>query len=382
MLLIAVIALYEIMSMVWPLQIEKIWKVLLSTLLLTAAFKEVIFRYLGGKMFFAPLLPRWLILTGALMFNFFVLALFLAVLKDVIWLTWKFCRALGMTSRSFPAGEASLFAAAIALFLTLYGTWEAIRVPDVTVHDVYLPGLAKEFEGTKIVLLVDLHASALNRKPFIQSIVDKTNILSPDIILIPGDFVDGPVEERKNDLEPLSTLNAALGVFGSSGNHEYYSGYEEWKKQLSKYGVMILENEHVMLTSNDSNLVIAGIPDQQGANLKGNGTLSFEAPNVEKALQGAPNNAPVILMAHRPETVKKNAQAGIALQVSGHTHGGLMPFIGQLIAFFNGGYIRGWYNVGTTNLYVSRGTSLWSGFPMRLMDPAEITLFVLHSQEK
>jgi len=55
-----------------------------------------------------------------------------------------------------------------------------------------------------------------------------------------------------------------------------------------------------------------------------------------------------------------------------------MPILDSIVARFNGGYVRGWYDVGTMKLYVSRGTSLWNGFPMRLLDPAEITLLVLH----
>ena len=364
------ICAYEAFSLILPLRLHLGWKIVCVALLLAAAFKNNLFQQFGGGMFFAPELPRWAMLAGALLYNLLVLALFLALFKDAFRLLWR----LGLRRWSFPSSAASLAVLVSAAVLTLYGTWEAVRVPDVTREDVLIPGLPQEFDGMQAALLVDLHASALNRRPLIQAIVERTNALAPDIILIPGDFVDGLVRDRKDDLGPLSQLRAPLGVWGTSGNHEYYSGYEEWVEQLEQFGVSLLENRHVVLTSGDARLTVAGVPDPQGAR------FGFAAPDLQRALQGAPEDAPVILMAHRPEGAPENAKAHVALQLSGHTHGGMMPILEQIVARFNGGYVRGWYDVGPMKLYVSRGTSLWNGFPMRLLDPAEITLFTLRSK--
>lgn len=365
------IFIYEALSLVLPLKVRLGWKLLCLGLLLIGSFKNALFQRFGGGMFFAPSLPRWAMLAGSLLYNLLVLALFLAVLKDAVWLLWKLC----LRGNPFPASAASLTVLVLAALLTVYGTWEAIRVPDVNEQVVSILGLPREFDGMRAALLVDLHASALNRRPLIQAIVDKTNALSPDIILLPGDFVDGLVRDRRDDLEPLSQLRAPLGAWGTSGNHEYYSGYEEWMEQLRGFGITMLENEHTVLASGDARLVLAGVPDQQG------GHSGFAAPDLGKALQGAPADVPIILMAHRPEAALENARGGAALQLSGHTHGGMMPILAQIVAKFNGGYVRGWYDVGPMKLYVSRGTSLWNGFPMRLLDPAEITLFTLQRVE-
>lgn len=363
---------YETFSLILPLKISVFWKVVCVALLLIGSFKNTLFQQFGGGMFFAPELPRWIMLTGSLLYNLLIVALFLAVFKDALWLLWKICAC----GRAFPAGKASLTVLTLAAVLTLYGTWEAIRVPDVERHDVFIPNLPQEFDGRTIAMMVDLHASALNHRPLIQAIVEKTNALSPDIVLMPGDFVDGLLRDRKDDLEPLKLLRAPLGVYGTSDNHEYYSGYEDWMKQLTEWGVDMLENRHVVLTSGEGQLVIAGVPDQQGDR------FGFAAANIEEALRGVPYGILIILMAHRPEAATENAKAGAALQLSGHTHGGMMPVLDSIVARFNGGYVRGWYDVGPMKLYVSRGTSLWNGFPMRLFDPAEITLLVLHSPGK
>ncbi|MBR0108582.1 MAG: metallophosphoesterase, partial [Pyramidobacter sp.] len=255
---------------------------------------------------------------------------------------------------------------------TVWGTWEAVRVPDVKYHDVEIPGLSAEFEGKKVAMLVDLHASALNRRPLFEAIVARTMAEKPDLIVMPGDFVDGPVSRREADLEPLSRLSAPLGVFASSGNHEYYSGYHAWKEQLQKFGLTWLENEHRVLSLGTGRLIIAGVPDQQG------GRMGYTAPDLKKALSGAPAGAPVILLAHRPEAARENAKGGVALQLSGHTHGGMMPGLDLIVARANKGFVKGWYDVDGMKLFNSPGTSLWNGFPLRIFDPAEITVLVLH----
>ena len=369
-LISALIFVYEALSLVLPLRLRGRWKFLIAALLLAAALRNELFQKIGGGMFFAPELPRWAMLTGALLYNFLIVALFLLLLKDAARLLWR----LWPGRRPFPGAGASLAVLAAAALLTLYGTWEAVRVPDAVTRDLLVPGLPPEFEGARVAVIVDLHASALNRRPFVQAVVDRTNALSPDLILMPGDFVDGLLRDREQDIEPLGQLKAPLGVWGSSGNHEYYSGYEDWMGRLEGLGVAMLENRHAVLTSGDGRLVLAGVPDPQS------GLFGFAPPDPDLALRSAPRGAPVILMAHRPQMAAESARAGATIQISGHTHGGQMPGLAQLIARFNAGYVRGWYDVGPMRLYVSPGASLWNGFPLRLFDPAEITLFILRGR--
>lgn len=362
-----VLLFYETLSLIYPLRVGVALKCLLFLLLAVGVLKNEIFRYLGGGLFFAPDLPYWAMLITSVLYSITVIALPFLLVKDVAWLV---ARVAGLR---FPASGAAAAAILIALPLTLWGTWEAVRVPDVVRRDVTIQGLPGNFEGKTVAVLVDLHASALNHRPFIQAIVEVTNALKPDVILMPGDFVDGHVEQRADDLEPLSQLRAPLGVYGSTGNHEYYSGYGQWEKQLRSYGVAMLDNAHVALDVDGQKIVVAGIPDQNGTR------FGYAAPDVKQALEGAPSGAPVILMSHRPGTAHDTAAAGIALQVSGHTHGGQMPFIKQVVARANEGFVRGWYTVGDMKLFNSPGTSLWNGFPIRIFDPAEITLLTLHS---
>jgi len=95
------------------------------------------------------------------------------------------------------------------------------------------------------------------------------------------------------------------------------------------------------------------------------------------ALRGAHKTWPIVLMSHRPEGALDNAKAGVDLQLSGHTHGGMIAGLNHLGKFANQGYVSGMYDVGGMRLYVSNGTALWMGFPIRLGVPAEITEFTL-----
>ena len=71
----------------------------------------------------------------------------------------------------------------------------------------------------------------------------------------------------------------------------------------------------------------------------------------------------------------------MALQLSGHTHGGMLWGLNLLVKMFNSGFVSGWYNVGKMQLYVSNGTGIWNGFPVRIGCPAEITVLTLKKQQ-
>lgn len=170
-------------------------------------------------------------------------------------------------------------------------------------------------------------------------------------------------------LLPVAELRAPLGVYGVIGNHDYPSGYRDWLRFLRSCGIRMLVNEHA--PPGDA-LTMAGVNDPMAER------KHEEAPNLPKTLAGAPADRPVVLLAHEPvfaDTAAKDKR--VSLQLSGHTHGGLFPGLAALIARYNGGYVKDLYRVGSMPLYVSPGTSLRSGMPVRLFCPAEITLITL-----
>jgi predicted MPP superfamily phosphohydrolase len=135
-------------------------------------------------------------------------------------------------------------------------------------------------------------------------------------VAIVGDLVDGTVAELGAAAAPLRDLTAPLGKFFVTGNHEYYSGYQEWIDEVGSLGIRVLRNERVALDGFD----IAGVNDATGEQ-------SGDAPDYERALGGRDPGRPVVLLAHHPSQARKAAEYGVDLQLSGHTHDGQMwPF--------------------------------------------------------
>jgi predicted MPP superfamily phosphohydrolase len=313
----------------------------------------------------------WLFGTLILLFVFLWL-------KDVGTLL---CFALGKLTGFRPAWPVaaihwSTALAATALILSAVGVWQAVRVPDVRRVEMTLDRLPAELDGFTLVQLTDLHASRLLHGEWQRGVVDKANALDADLILITGDLVDGTPANRAADVAPWRDLKARQGVLAIPGNHEYYSDYMAWMAAFPKLGVRMLRNEHVVIEKNGRALVVAGTTDENAAR------FGLPMPDVAAALAGAPKDAFVLLMAHRPKSAAKNAEAGVDLQLSGHTHGGQIAGLHFVVQAVNGGFVSGLYRVGAMQLYVSNGTGLWSGYPVRIGRPSEITRIVLRSASR
>jgi len=185
-------------------------------------------------------------------------------------------------------------------------------------------------------------------------------------------MIDGSPDALRDDITPLSELKARYGVYGVTGNHEYYFHVEQWLPVFEKLGIVMLRNEHRTLSVNGAELVIAGVPDLTAQQ------FGEVGPDSEKALEGAPDGTRVLLK-HRPSRASGNTR--VDLQLSGHTHGGHLFFLKWLIASFNGGLIEGLFDMDGTKLYVSPGTGLWPGFSIRLGVSSEITRINLRSKK-
>ena len=213
--------------------------------------------------------------------------------------------------------------------------------------------------------ITDLHIGPLLRKEWVEGVVERVRALKPDVVAITGDLVDGTVDELREHVAPLARLaEAPRGVYFSTGNHEYYSGVDEWLQYLPSLGIRPLSNERVQIAPG---LDIAGIHDPTGR--------GRYAPDLGRALDGRDARTPVVLLAHQPRQFREAARSGVALTLSGHTHGGQIWPFSWLVALVQP-YIAGLHRRGDAQLYVSRGTGFW-GPPMRVFAPAEIAVLRL-----
>ena len=371
-----VLFIYLVVSLVAFVPCRPLVKTLVTLALFTVSLKYLIYERVGGS-FIAPELPRFLLLAMEVLYSSAIILAFLLVVKDGLALLLWLSRWLG-SSWYLPFSPAirSVGLVLTALFLGIYGTWQSIRVPDVRTIEITLPKLPVSLDGFSIVQLSDIHIGPFLKGAWLRGVVAKTNALSPDLVAVTGDMIDGSPEELKDDVAPLGNLQARYGVYGITGNHEYYFRVERWLPVFAKLGITMLHNEHRILSvAGGAELVIAGVPDQAELHF-GKGSDS------KTALADTPDTVR-ILMAHRP-----NGIVGIAgksnpdLQLSGHTHGGQLFFLKWLISTFNGGLVNGLYEVDGMKLYVSPGTGIWAGFSCRLGVPSEITHIILRSLVK
>ena len=362
-----------------PLKVARWAQALLGAVLLFATQKFLIYRFVGGDSFVPDLPERFVNLTG---WTYSSSMIFFGLV--CVWSLAKFaCRPLSRTARD--GGGASAVArdrivipglAVLAMAVAGWGVWTGVRVPDIRRVEIPVTGLPAAFDGFRIVQLTDLHCSSAARKGRTAGIVAQVNALDPDLVCITGDFVDGSPAQRAEDLAPLRDLKARHGVFGCSGNHEYIYSYPAWRAVYAACGVTMLDNAHRVIEKDGARLALGGVVDFASAWK----TPGGERPDVRKAFAGAPADACRVLLQHQPQRSRRNAEHGVRLQLTGHTHGGAIRGLDLLVARMgNEGLVRGLYRLGDMALYVSPGTGQWAGFPLRLGVPAEITEIVLRS---
>jgi len=249
---------------------------------------------------------------------------------------------------------------AVVAGLSTIGIRSALSGIQIKQLDVKLRGLPQELAGFRLVQISDVHVGPLLRKDWVAHIVEQIRQLAPDLVAITGDLVDGRVHELREHVAPLAKIEARRGVYFVTGNHEYYSGVEEWYAHLPSLGVRPLRNERVEVAPG---LELAGIEDPTGA------------PDLAAALHGRDPEVALVLLAHQPRQFAEAAKRGVPLTLSGHTHGGQIWPFSWLVALAQP-YLAGLHRRGESQLYVSRGTGFW-GPPMRVFAPAEITLLRL-----
>jgi len=262
-------------------------------------------------------------------------------------------------SLAITAGVASVAATGI-------GMGQALGAPNLKHVPIRLGKLPRSMEGFKIALVSDIHLGPLLGRSHTERIVRIINSTGADMVAVVGDLVDGSVAELGHAAEPLQDLRAKHGSFFVTGNHEYFSGAEQWIEEVTTLGLTVLRNQRVEIDGLD----LAGVNDATGGG-------SGDPPDYAKALDGRDATRPVVLLAHQPVQAQQAARHGVDLQLSGHTHGGQMvPF--NLVVRLQQPIIAGLGTIDGTQVYVTRGAGFW-GPPVRFGAPPDISLVELHS---
>ncbi len=410
---------------VLPLRMSWRSKGIIALIALIAPSKSYLYLVVGGDAF-DPHIPYNLTFildlartTAIFLALLVLLRLIINVGYRLLHLNWH-CELLP-TSSLF---HAQLMVIA-SLLLACYGTSCAYSTPELKRYEFTLERLDPRLEGMKIIMLSDLHISTPTDASYIYQLVERVNASKPDLILLNGDIVDGTLAQRRPLTDLLFALKAKYGVFITSGNHEYYSNYPEWRQYFEQGGFISLDNKVVALQDQSGKLLLnlGGLTDPRAAR------YNLPTPDVTGVVQALDDRAPSLIMSHRPqyavdlaltahqinaqraraaqqatsdaaqaEVASANEQAAVSkvpaskasapnfipkhvdLVLSGHTHGGLAYGWRELIAQANGGFVSGHYQLNHTHLVVGNGIMVWMGFPLRLGVPNQIVELTLHSK--
>lgn len=261
---------------------------------------------------------------------------------------------------------ARLGASAVALLLAAVATVQGARGPAVRRAELRLAGLPPAAAGLRLVHISDLHLGSLLGERWLDRRVDQVLAERPDMVAITGDLVDSDSRRVEAMLPALARLQAPLGVFAVSGNHEFYAGLERAVALMEAAGFTVLRDRAVEVRPG---LVVAGIDD-----LTARRQFGLTGDPLAAALDGRPPGA-TVLLSHTPWRAAAAAARGVGLMLSGHTHDGqIWPF--NHLVRLQYPLVGGRYLVGGMQVLVSRGTGTW-GPRMRLWRRGEIWVLTL-----
>jgi predicted MPP superfamily phosphohydrolase len=225
-------------------------------------------------------------------------------------------------------------------------------------------GLPPALNGVRIALLTDIHHSSLVGADDVRAAVNLTLSLTPDLIVLGGDYVTfgdrafvGPVAEL------LAPLRAPHGVFAILGNHDYDKNLPA---ELARRGFAVLKDERTRVTLRGEALELAGIR-----------FWTRTAAQIEAVVKDA--RGTVLLLAHDPRRLTEAAALNVPAVLSGHTHGGqvVIPGFGA-VAKARFPILEGLGREAETSIFVSRGIGTVY-VPIRINCPPEVALVTLRS---
>ena len=196
-----------------------------------------------------------------------------------------------------------------------------------------------------IALLGDFHFDPLYEIDYLETVVAQVNSTNADLVLFAGDYVSHSTHRLAELVAILGKVESRHGRFAVLGNHDHWVNANQIEDGLNSAGISVLRNQSVVL------------PGQPSWFLTGLESYWAGWPNTQ-SIQAAPGDARHIVLVHEPDSFDKLTDARIALQLSGHTHGGQvrLPF-GEPVILPTWGrkYDAGLFEAGGRRLYVNRG---------------------------
>ena len=200
-------------------------------------------------------------------------------------------------------------------------------------------------EPLTAAVLGDFHFDPLYETDYLRAVMASVQALDPDLVLYTGDFVSDSTERFDKLIEILRPVRGKLGTFAALGNHDQWLDADQIESGLVSAGITVLRNQSVPITGR-SDWYVSGLESYWTG-----------SPNME-SITATPSHSRHILLLHEPDAFDLVTDPRIALQLSGHTHGGQvrLPFLGAIcLPSWGKKYEEGYYLQGERRLYVNRG---------------------------
>jgi uncharacterized protein len=302
--------------------------------------------------------------AGYIWLGFLFYFTLLGILTGFIYLVLRLAMHLRHTpADTLHAGFPVTGSIILSILVILAGTGMIIaRKPVIRNLEIAVPAAMHNPGALTIVQLSDIHLDELRSVEWWESIVDQTNALKPDVIVLTGDNIDENPGRLDRFKPGLKRLSAPFGVFAVTGNHEFYIDTAAMAAMLEECGIILLRNRlHIIPGA----ACIIGIDDPTGIH-----TANLPEPDFAGLGRTIPPGLPVIVLNHQPVYLEQVTAMGAHVQLSGHTHNGqIWPFgLFTRMAFR---YNNGYHFIDGLHLYVSSGTGIW-GPPFRIGTVSEI----------
>ncbi len=303
---------------------------------------------------------------GSVWLALFFYALLMVIFIDLVSLLHRVTSMLPVSFLQLATPFRIFIVVAVSTIFLVTAGYINARYPTINEYEVHIN---KQVEGKKhltIALATDIHMGYIIGNKRLGDLVSSLNAIEADIIIFAGDMIDHSMVPVKyhNMGEILSQLQAPLGVWAVTGNHEYIGNAESAVDYLSRYGIQFVRDTVV----NVQGIQLVGREDAQKINF-----TQVNRKSVESIFEQVDSKLPIIVIDHQPLEQDRVVALGADLMVSGHTHHGqLWPFkiLTKLIYKIEDGLVK----KDNTHLYVSPGYGTW-GPPVRIGNRPEIAVF-------
>lgn len=270
----------------------------------------------------------------------------------------------------------------LLLFLGAYYN----KALETVVYNVPKEEVPKEFWGTKLILLADLHNHEFGKKN--ERLLKKIREAKPDYIMIAGDLLLKSEQlQTERTLNFLTELTKDFPVYYAPGNHEEMlehrfadGGYADFLKELKVAGVSYLANQSAVLERNGKKVRVTGVHLEKKYFSKVYNKTELQIEELEKLI-GQAGTEYEILLAHNPIYLPVYERWGADLVLSGHVHGGIviLPFVGGLLSTTYEVFPKydfGMFQSGKTRMVLTKGLAMHT-IKFRLFNKPEISLIRL-----